>query len=306
MTELALDIRHRYLDVTLTRTAEWLTDPGLLREVGAEAVAATQGILARLYSPNIVHVGRRYITLQTPSEYQDADYMPMLVGFPGDRFVPDGHMLRQTSLQRERAVAQFTLMYGDEDKAKSIIKGYDDRKRSQATGTSMFFVTRYDTEAAVAQPNVRTLTFGPRDRPRALFTTPIWLLTMGDMDEGYKLVSPATMMHEAVHAKDHETAGSLPVYDLRKYRIATELRAHRLGAKVEAYARLHGMIRPDERADYNRFPDETSFAELFETIRAKHNTDADPYAVSEELDDELVAARLFPAKYATVRKPLVG
>jgi hypothetical protein len=256
--------------------------------------------------PNIVHVGRWYLTVQTPPEYQDTDHMPILVGFPGDRFIPDGPMLRQTSLQRERAIAQFALMYGDEDKARRVVNGYDGRKRTQANGTSMFFVTRYDNEAAVAQPGTRTLTFGPELGARALLTTPIWLLTMGDMEEGYNLVSPATMIHESLHAIDHQTTASVAIDDLRNYRIMTELRAHHLGAKVEAYVCLRGMTRPDERADYNRFPDEPSFAELFEDIRARHTTDADPYAVTEALDEELLAARLYPPRHTTEREPLVG
>ena len=305
MLTSATEFRQRYIDETLTRTEAWLHDEGMIRAIGVEAVQATESILSRLYVPNIASVGRRYIRLVTPEAYRDNGAMPILAGFPGETFIPDGHMLRQTPRQREITMAQFALLYDDRLRAQRVVEGYD-RRITDHTSSAVRLVTRYDTNAAVANPLRASMNFGPRQNQRHILTTPLWLLTMGDIDDGYTVAASGAIIHEAVHADDYESAGSIAMSALRQFFIQTELRANRRGAIAEQYAITHDMVRSDERADYNRFPGEPSLQEMFEQIRTKYNDDTNPYAVSDALDDELVAARLYPAKYATYRVPLVA
>ncbi|MEO5949630.1 MAG: hypothetical protein ABIP74_04445 [Candidatus Saccharimonas sp.] len=291
MTELALDIRHRYLDATLVRTAEWLADDGMRQVLGETALATVNSLIGRLYVPNLI-AGRRYIKALTPEYYRDLDFFPLLVGFPGDRFIPDGAMMRQTSLQRTTAALQFTEMYGDSTTASQAVVRHDARMAHVASSASELYITRYDTEAAT---HMHTKLFGPLLHQRRLLGRPAMTLTMADMDEGYVLTSPGTFIHELSHIDDHERAGSVAETEMRAHIIRSEFKAHHISARMEQYAQKEGLVHGDELADYNRFPSRPTYSEEFEDVRTRCTSMDDPFAYSATADSLLVKAGLMRA-----------
>jgi len=293
MTEIALETRHRYINESLARTTEWLRDAGVQRILGAHAVDSIESLMVRLYVPNIVRAGDVYVPLETPEEYRGGSSLPVMGGFPGDRFIPDGHMMRQTLQQREITTNQFAEMYDDAEYADRIVEGYDARLLRQAHNTKIFHVSRYDTDGSTP---VAPRTFGPKQRKRTLFGRPFLLLTMGDMEEGFEVASPVTVIHELLHIDDYLNAGSVAITSLRRFIVGTELKSFHFGSRIERYAITQGITQPDEWADYNRIPGGLTYSERFEAVRMANADDKAPFVATEAVDNALVAEGLLQQK----------
>lgn len=287
MAELDLKTRHHYLEETLDRTLEWLADDGVKQILGATALQTVESLLARLYVPNITKVGNWYVTLETPLAYRDGTSLPIMAGFPGDRLVPDGPMRRQTALQWNRSVARLSEVYDDPAWATHIVEGRDQRLKTQGNSRRTYHVSRYDTDASTGVSTVRV---GPKRDRQVLMGRPLVAFTMGDMDEGYTVAAPPTLIHELLHADDHLQLGCLAVAGIHDYILATEFRAHHYGSRIERYGVDHGLARPDEWNDYNRIPDIPTFSERFEAIRAAHATSDDAFAPNDAARAALNAA----------------
>lgn len=281
--------RHTYVDESLTRTSEWLQDKGVREILGATATTAVEGLIGRLYIPNIVRAGSWYVSLETPSEYRDDAWLPIMAGFPGDRFIPSGMMRRQTQEQRYGAIARLAEVYGDAQRATSVVESLASRTSRYSNGTQRCYVSRYDTMASVFMTYAA---LGPEDRRQFVFSRPTTLLTMGDMDEGLTVASPAVMIHELLHLEDHLLTGAMAVQSMRAYLLRSELKSHHYGSRIEGYALEHGLMRPDERSELTIDPTSTSFSQDFEHVRLAHADQTDPFAPLAVIDNALVAARL--------------
>ena len=287
MAELDLHTRHHYLENTLARTLEWLADDGVRQILGATALETVESLITRLYVPNITKVGNWYVTLETPLAYRDDTSLPVMAGFPGDRLVPDGPMRRQTALQRNRSIARLSEVYEDPAWAAHIVEGRDRRLRSQGNSMRTYHVSRYDADASTGVSTVRV---GPKRDRQVLMGRPLVTFTMGDIDEGYTVAAPPTLIHELLHADDHLQLGCLAVAGIHDYILATEFRAHHYGSRIERYGVDNDLVRPDEWNDYNRISDRPTFSERFEAIRVAHASSDDPFAANDAANRALVAA----------------
>lgn len=286
MTRAALETRHRYIDESLARASELLQDPEVRRILGAEALASIELSMSRLYVPNLGRVGHWYVTLETPTAYIDDTSLPVMAGFPGDRFIPDGPMMRQTAFQRERSLARLGELYGDSARAKRVVEGRDARLLRQSDKTKVFHVSRYDADASTHMAPGRV---GPRGWEHMTIGRPFTLFTMGDMDEGYTVASPVATIHELLHTDDFIGWGCIAVSALHAHKLSSELRAFHYGSRIERHAIDAGLVRADEWGDYNRVPGMPTYSERFEAVRASHATLDQPFAVTDTIEQALAS-----------------
>lgn len=286
MTRAALETRYRYIDESLARASEWLQDPGVRQILGADALASIELSMSRLYVPNLGRVGTWYVALETPTAYIDDTSLPVMAGFPGDRFIPDGPMMRQTAVQRERSLTRLGELYGDMAHATHVVEGRDARLLGQSNKTKVFHVSRYDADASTHMARGR---IGPKGQEHAMIGRPFTLFTMGDMDEGYTVASPAATIHEFLHTDDFIGWGCVAVSALRTHRLSSELHAFHYGSRIERHATDTGLVRPDEWGDYNRVPGVPTYSERFEAVRASYATPDQPFAVTDTIEQALIA-----------------
>lgn len=289
MTHVAVETRHHYIDESLARATEWLQDDNVRRILGADAVASIELSMGHLYVPNLGRVGNWYVTLHTPTEYVDETSLPIMAGFPGDRFIPDGPMMRQTRTQRDAAIQRLSEVYGDDARAARVVEGHDERLKSQGNGTKIFHVSRYDTDAST---HMAPRKIGPEQQRHVTLGRPLVLFTMGDMDEGYTVASPVATIHEFLHVQDYLGWGCIAVDAIRTHMLSSEFRSFHYGSRVERYAIDSGLVRPDEWGDYNRVPGQLTYSERFEAIRAAHASPEAPFAANAATDEALVGAGL--------------
>jgi len=280
MTNNRVQERHQYVEATLQRTKEWLDDKSVTTILGDERVNSAQWYLDNYYVPNTVSEGSSYIRLKTPREYRNSEAIPILAGFPGDRFIPDGRMVQQSPTRQERAVEALTVFYDDDMRARRRIGTLAAQYSEQ--NPDIFFVSRYDIVASVVVHRRATRHLG---QVAYIMNQPILLFMIPLPEEGKNLTSPTATFHEFVHLDDHLEMPVIPQKDYADFMLETELRAHHINALLEEYG-IQGLMKEDEYVAHD-YSYGMSIARLFEKTRKKHADANNPFAPTPEVSEEL-------------------